>query len=347
VSSELAPVSAAEVAVGGLPDPDDLRFAIELAVERKDLRAAIGAAKWAEVVATAARLALDSTAEARPYAIEALRGRWGYAKVAGPNPGAGGDQKSNDARSFDHDGLAPKQRERWRHLYPLTEDDFERAVAAEAESWPSFKGLVSEASRLEIERERDLYDAAPTYEAPVRRGDFRDVLADIEPGSVSLVLTDPPYERIELYEELGRHAAEWLRPGGSLVAMCLVQMLPDVLNALGPHLQFCWVLAQEWTHGARVPGRPVVNNWKPLVWYTNGPRRPRRLIFDVLKGERSDRSQHRWAQSVEAVWPVIERLTMPGELIVDPFAGTAAWGRSALAMNRRWIGADIGGAVVA
>jgi DNA modification methylase len=37
----------------------------------------------------------------------------------------------------------------------------------------------------------------------------------------------------------------------------------------------------------------------------------------------------------------IKHLTNPGELIVDPFAGTAEWGRIAHKMGRRWLGADI------
>ena len=38
---------------------------------------------------------------------------------------------------------------------------------------------------------------------------------------------------------------------------------------------------------------------------------------------------------------LIEHLTEPGELIVDPFAGTAHWGEIAANMGRRWLGADV------
>jgi DNA modification methylase len=37
----------------------------------------------------------------------------------------------------------------------------------------------------------------------------------------------------------------------------------------------------------------------------------------------------------------IECNTLPGELIVDPFAGTGEWGRKAAEMGRRWIGCDV------
>jgi DNA modification methylase len=48
-----------------------------------------------------------------------------------------------------------------------------------------------------------------------------------------------------------------------------------------------------------------------------------------------------WQQGEAGVWQLVEHLTDPGERIVDPFAGTADWGRTAVAMGRRWIGADV------
>jgi DNA modification methylase len=61
---------------------------------------------------------------------------------------------------------------------------------------------------------------------------------------------------------------------------------------------------------------------------------------DVLNSK-ADKTQHPWSQGTGGVEYIIEHLTEPGELIVDPFAGTATWGRRAVAMGRRWLGADI------
>jgi DNA modification methylase len=49
---------------------------------------------------------------------------------------------------------------------------------------------------------------------------------------------------------------------------------------------------------------------------------------------------HDWSQGDGGIGPLIEHLSEPGELIVDPFAGTAAWGLRAVAMGRRWLGSD-------
>jgi hypothetical protein len=47
--------------------------------------------------------------------------------------------------------------------------------------------------------------------ADVRLGDFRTTLSDLVPGSVDVVLTDPPYpaEFLPLWSDLGEHAAKW------------------------------------------------------------------------------------------------------------------------------------------
>jgi hypothetical protein len=47
------------------------------------------------------------------------------------------------------------------------------------------------------------------------------------------------------------------------------------------------------------------------------------------------------AGSETGVTWIIKHNTLPGELIVDPFAGTALWGRIAAEMNRNWLGADV------
>ena len=49
---------------------------------------------------------------------------------------------------------------------------------------------------------------------------------------------------------------------------------------------------------------------------------------------------HEWGQAeAEAVY-LIQRLTEPGQLIVDPYAGGAAFLAAAKATNRRWLATE-------
>jgi hypothetical protein len=54
-----------------------------------------------------------------------------------------------------------------------------------------------------------------------------------------------------------------------------------------------------------------------------------------------DKTAHEWGQGSGGVGVFIEHLTDPGEVIIDPFAGTMTWGKIAHGMGRRWVGADI------
>jgi DNA methylase len=101
----------------------------------------------------------------------------------------------------------------------------------------------------------------------------------------------------------------------------------------------------------------VFAKWKPVLWFTKGPRRGRTLVPDVVRLEeeipetpddvsevvraKRDKSAHPWAQGDGGVRQWIHHLTAPGELIIDPFAGTGRWGEIAAEMGRRWIGCDI------
>jgi ParB-like chromosome segregation protein Spo0J len=178
----------------------------------------------------------------------------------------------------------------------------------------------------------------------IREGDFREVLADLPDGSVDLILTDPPYgeEAMPNYEWLSDFAAKKLKPGGSLLCYTGQSMLPEVLNALGGHLRYWWVCSLDHSHGGQqLPGKWVMVEWKPLVWYVNGHREGNTYIADKLRGSRPEKGEHEWAQGIEEVFTLIESLTGPDDLVVDPFAGSGSFGKAALALGRRFIGADL------
>jgi hypothetical protein len=177
----------------------------------------------------------------------------------------------------------------------------------------------------------------------LRIGDCREVLADIPDASVALVLTDPPYagESEPLYQWLAEFAARVLIPGGSLVCYTGHWSIPRDTQIFGEHLRYWWILSMNHHQSERFPGKFVIANHKPILWYVKSFRRGRTLVPDVLLPPQREKDDHEWGQGEGGVTHLIEHLTEPGELIVDPFAGTATWGRIAASMGRRWIGADI------
>jgi site-specific DNA-methyltransferase (adenine-specific) len=197
-------------------------------------------------------------------------------------------------------------------------------------------------AKLDRREENAALDGAAVPE--VRTGDFRSALATLPDGCATLVLTDPPYTTGALpsYDALGVFARRVLRPGGSLVCYAGGWMLPDTLNTLGRHLTYWETLALVYRHGAGwMRSTRVMVGWKPVLWFVKDFRLGQEYVSNVLHGSAPEKAHHAWAQGIAEVVPLIERLTEPGELVVDPFAGSGAFGRAALGLGRRFVGADL------
>jgi hypothetical protein len=182
----------------------------------------------------------------------------------------------------------------------------------------------------------------------VRRGDFREVLAGVS-ECVSLVLTDPPYpkEHLPLWSDLGKWASNALAEDGILVAYSGQMYLPEVLNRLSEHLEYWWCGAVVHAGNGNLtplgqPVRKVVNGWKPLVmFYRKGGAGFERTFRDCLDGVGPQKEDHNWQQPVEEARRLVEWFTLPGELVVDPFAGSGGFCFAAEKCGRRAIGAEI------
>jgi len=181
----------------------------------------------------------------------------------------------------------------------------------------------------------------------VRRGDFRQVLADV--SNVSLVLTDPPYpkEFLPLWEDLGKWAAGALADDGLLVAYSGQMYLPQVLELLGKHLDFWWCGAVVHKGSGNLtplghPVRKVVNKWKPLVMFMKrGGVGFQRSFSDLIDGAGKQKSEHNWQQHEAEAAMLIEAFTKKGELVVDPFAGSGGFCKAAHDLGRIAVGAEI------
>jgi len=237
-----------------------------------------------------------------------------------------------------------------RVLGKLSDADFEAAVSdARSAATRAFRYVVSTIAAQD--RRNASRNAAPLADGmDYRVGDCRKVLADIAANSVALVLTDPPYlEGSEpLYRWLAKFSARVLIPGGSLICFTGHWSLNRDMRIFDEHLRYWWELVMMHHQSRRLPGKFIIANFKPVLWYVKDARRGKTLIPDVLRPSKRDKSTHEWGQGEAGVTHLIADLTEPGELIVDPFAGTGKWGEIAVNMGRRWIGADVvrGGAPV-
>lgn len=192
----------------------------------------------------------------------------------------------------------------------------------------------------------DEADMRPEPERPVelltdiRLGDFRKVLADLEPESVDLILTDPPYpaEFLPLWTDLAVLAKRVLTPTGMLAAMSGQTHLPEVYRRLGEHLTYRWTMAYLMTGAANVVhARRVSTMWKPVLVYGSTQRR----LHDVATSKAADKDYHGWGQSETGMYDLLRLLADPGATVCDPFVGGGTTAVVAAAHGCHFIGAEI------
>lgn len=184
-------------------------------------------------------------------------------------------------------------------------------------------------------------------------GDFRERLVGLD-GAVALIITDPPYpeEFADLWTDLAEHSARVLRPGGVLAAMSGKIHLDDRMRRLGEHLAYGWVYCQLLPgENTRVLARHVIQEWKPWLCYSSGPWPSGRVEWngDLLTAGPKAKDRYHWQQQLDPAVELVERLTSPGDLVVDPFCGSGTFGIAALRAGRRFIGveADAGRVAIA
>jgi site-specific DNA-methyltransferase (adenine-specific) len=164
--------------------------------------------------------------------------------------------------------------------------------------------------------------------------------------SVDCIITDPPYPRefLNCYSDLGRLAADVLNPGGSCIVMCGQSYLPDVLRRLCEHLEYQWAIAYLTPGGqsAQLWDRKVNTFWKPLLWLIKPPRPSSEWYGDVLSSDSNDNDKRfrDWGQSESGMAAIVNRFTMPGATVLDPFVGGGTTGVVAVKLGRIFIGSD-------
>lgn len=197
----------------------------------------------------------------------------------------------------------------------------------------------------QLEREKK-YHGTPfplVSEIKLFTGDCRE--QPVEKESVDLCLTDIPY--------LTENAPEWhsyanwihggLKPGGYCITYAGQYHLYKIAEAFLSKFSSYWVIACiHQGRCARFQPRKVICCWKPiLVFAKESIKSQERYFRDVLDVGKREKSDHKWQQSVAEAEKLIEIFSKPGDLILDPFAGSGTTAIAAIKKKRRFIGIDI------
>jgi hypothetical protein len=123
--------------------------------------------------------------------------------------------------------------------------------------------------------------------------------------------------------------------------------LPQVVECVTGHLDYWWTGAVKHAGSGNLtplgqPVRKVINQWKPLLMFVKkGGVGFQGTFGDLVDGAGSKKEDHNWQQNELEVVSLVETFTKPGELVVDPFAGSGGFCRVAHELGRIAIGAEI------
>jgi len=162
---------------------------------------------------------------------------------------------------------------------------------------------------------------------------------------VQLIVTDPPYAELSLWDDLAKLAQDSLSPGGYLAALSGLQYLDQVIQRLANPkygLQYYWTacLAFDGKHGRRRPLN-LVTSWRPVLILFKPPFRPPvRQVLDRFKVSEPAFKQHRWEQKPDAFAPLIQNFSKVNDWVSDPFAGSGAVLEACQKLGRNIVGAD-------
>ena len=185
-------------------------------------------------------------------------------------------------------------------------------------------------------------DIPPKYLNQIVTGDSRELAERIPDESVDLIFTDPVYDRIDDYRWLAETAVRVLKPGGCVIAqvgdvyrydaetamressLTPLPLLAEVFNA---------AYGQLWT--ARTLG-----GWKAYVWMSKGARGGD-WCFTRHFGNGRKKDYHKWGDSDAFVSAYVERLTVEGGAVFDPFTGSGTVPDVCQTLGRNYIAFEI------
>lgn len=247
-------------------------------------------------------------------------------------------------------GVSKNESSRWQMLATIPEEEFEaklhdeRVAVRELTTNGMMKAVIKsnrEAARKELAQSAKAAPLSEKFE--IYCGDITDWNA---PRMYDYIITDPPYKKefLPLYSVLGQRAAEWLKPGGLLIALSAHYYLPELCQRLGAHLDYFWTAAYLVRgESAGVFQRHIIPQWKPVLIYQNPGPLSARQFADVFESPANDKSHHKWGQSVGGMSDVVKKICEPGSFILDPFCGAGTTGVAAIENACFFHGLDIDG----
>ena len=130
-----------------------------------------------------------------------------------------------------------------------------------------------------------------------------------------------------------------------LLVLCGQLYLNEIIARLSEVLDWHWLCAVKLdsdANGGRIWPRQMTNRFKPLLMFTKRPapkQAENQWVADLVHRPNANTAHQEHGQSDYQYY--VERLTLPGELVVDPFVGDGAVPMICKAIGRRFVGTEL------
>jgi DNA modification methylase len=187
-------------------------------------------------------------------------------------------------------------------------------------------------------------------------GDCIEMMRQMPAESVDFILSDPPY-LVNYRDRDGRSIRndsndEWLKPAMKEAYRVLKQ---DRLAAMFYGWNAVDKFFAAWKEAGFYPVGHIVfrkeyASKRRLVQYRHEqayllakgrPSLPKNPIADVIDVDYSGNKLHPTQKPISALAPLVRSFTLPGEVVLDPFAGSASTCAAALLTGRKYIGVEM------
>jgi DNA modification methylase len=190
----------------------------------------------------------------------------------------------------------------------------------------------------------------------ILHGDCIQMMRQMPAESVDFILTDPPY--LVNYRDRSNRAiqndvsAAWLKPAMREAYRVLKQDRVAIMF-------YGWTRVDAFFEAWKEAGFQPVGHLVFQKQYSSKsgffhyqheqayllakgrPPLPKQPLGDVIAMPYSGNKLHPTQKPVTALFPLIRTFTLPGELVLDPFAGSGSTCAAALLANRRFIGIEL------
>jgi len=194
----------------------------------------------------------------------------------------------------------------------------------------------------------------------IEHADALQWMTDREPGKATAIIYDPPYAvgtpvrgredgaagsvfgPLSFMSRTLAESARLLKPGGIVLIFADWRRMADlgyIASTVGLRPATC----VSWVRNRPGTGGILRSSWDPILIVARGTPEivDRAAIKNVVVADYPTKRNHPYEKPAEVFRHILARVCRPGDLVLDPFAGSGVTERVAEEMGLRWAGCDI------